>query len=194
VPNKGSDSTYFFSFASMKYVRGCCAVLEGLSPPNDVAVATVAKRFLDFGLADVCLTETLNQSSCMLALLQAACSRISNYILARVSALVSCSLLYPKEVAQLLTLDGGAIGELDASTSAYSIKQFPLQVVNDVLGYLSVLGVARMVDDAGGVVVVPLHLRPLLLKWAASHGYSELDAFTLIGTTLHRSAHDTPDS
>ncbi len=178
----GSDNALFFSHASMAYLRGSCAALESLTPTADVRTATIVKRMLDAGLADVCLTETVSLGNCVLAVLDTACQRVSKYIVARVSALVSCAPLSLQELGDVLTLDGGAVGELDASVSAYSIKQFPLRVVSDVLVYLAVLGVARMVDDTGGAVVVPPHLQPLLLQWAASKGFGELDAHTAIGT------------
>ena len=169
----------------MAYLRGSCAALESLTPTADVRTATIVKRMLDAGLADVCLTETVALGNCVLAVLGAACQRVSKYIVARVSALVSCAPLSLQELGDVLTLDGGAVGELDASVSAYSIKQFPLRVVSDVLVYLAVLGVARMVDDTGGAVVVPPHLQPLLLQWSAFQGFGELDAHTAIGDSLY---------
>ena len=61
------------------------------------------------------------------------------------------------------------------------MRQFPLRVVHDVVGFLTLVGVLHMCDDAGGVLVAPPHIKPLLLAWAAAQGFSELDAHTAIG-------------
>ncbi len=181
LPEKGFDNALFFSHASMLYVRGCCAALESLSPPNDVRTVTIVKKMLDAGLADVCLVKSATFGNCVLAVLDAACHCVSTYIVARVAALASCAALSLQELGDVLTLDGGAVAELDASVSAYSMKQFPLRVVSEVLAFLSIAGVTCMLDDEGAVMVVPPYLKPLLLHWAASQGFSELDAHTAIG-------------
>jgi hypothetical protein len=183
-PEKGPDNALFFSHASMSYLRGCCAALESLTPPSDVRTVTIVKRLLDAGLADAYLVNSANFGNCMLAVLGAACHSVSTYIVARVAALVSCAALSLQELGDVLTLDGGAVAELDASVSAYSIKQFPIRVVSEVLAFLSIAGVARMIDDGGGVMVVPPHLKPLLLQWAASQGFNELDAHAAIGDSF----------
>jgi hypothetical protein len=184
LPEKGSDNALFFSHASTTYVRGCCAALESLSPPNDVRTVTIVKRMLDAGLADVCLVDSVNLRNCVLAVLGAACRNVSKYIVARVVALVACAPLCSQELGDVLTLDGGAVSELDAGVSAYSIKQFPVRVVDDVLGYLALIGVERMENDTGGVMVTPPHIKLLLLQWAASQGFTELDGHAAIGQFL----------
>jgi hypothetical protein len=75
----------------------------------------------------------------------------------------------------------GGCYDLDANVTAYSIKQFPLRVVDDVLVYLAIVGVKCLLDDSGGVFVAPHHTKALLLQWSISHGFSELDAHTAIG-------------
>jgi hypothetical protein len=181
LPNKGSENAFFFSHSSMAYVRGCCAALESLSPPNDFRVVTIVKRMLDAGLADACLIGSVNFKSCLLAVLEAACRIVRVYIVARIVSLASCAPLSPHELVDILTLDGDAVGELDPGVSAYSIKQFPLRVVDDVLNYLGILGVVLMENDAGGVLVVPPHIKLSMLEWAATKGFTEHDAHSAIG-------------
>ena len=188
LPDKGSDNAFFFSHASMSYVRGSCAALESLHPPNDVRTVSIVKRMLDAGLADAFLIDSVTLNTCLVAVLGAASQAISKHIVARIAALVAVALLSLQELRDVLTLDGTAVGELDASVSAYSIKQFPLRVLDDVLTYLAILGVLRMMNDVGGVLVAPPHIKPLLLQWAATHGFTELDAHTAIGEYLHFSS------
>ena len=61
--------------------------------------------------------------------------------------------------------------------------------MSEALEYLSIVGVVRMVDDAGGALVAQPHLKPLLLQWAASQGFTELDAHTAIGDASNNLLH-----
>ncbi len=180
-PNRDSDHVLFFSHPSILHARGSCAALESLTPPNDFGTVTIVKMMLDAGLADVCLVSSVSRGNCLFAVLDAASKSIGEYIVARIAALVSCAHLSLLDLGDILTLDGGAVSELDANVTAYSIKQFPLRVVDDVLVYLAIVGVKCLLDDSGGVFVAPHHMKPLLLQWSMSHGFSELDAHTAIG-------------
>lgn len=181
LPNRDSDHVLFFSHSSILHARGSCAALESLTPPNDFGTVTIVKMMLDAGLADVCLVSSVSRSNCVFAVLDAASQAIGEYIVARIAALVSCAHLSLRDLGDILTLDGGAVNELDANVTAYSIKQFPLRVVDDVLVYLAIVGVKCLMDDSGGVFVAPHHTKALLLQWSISHGFSELDAHTAIG-------------
>jgi hypothetical protein len=119
VCSKGTDNVLFFSNASMSYVRGSCAALESLTPANDVRTVTIVKRMLDAGLADAGLKSAVTLGNCVLAVLDFACQHVSKYIVARIAALVACAPLSLLELRDVLTLDGGAAGELDAGVSAH---------------------------------------------------------------------------
>ena len=118
APDGGQSDTLVFSHGSMAYVRGCCAALESLTPASDVGAVTIVKKLLDAGLADVCLTSTVSLPNCVLSVLRVACHATSSYIVARLAALVACASLSLQELADVLTLDSGAVAELDASVTS----------------------------------------------------------------------------